>query len=314
MSQAPTEIKGVTPLPTLRFGDDVYTLFPEEEISARYRPRTRGAAGIEMEVVPPLENRSFSGVRLVRGINRVPQGPYKKIELAGNVDKVLPLPTGLFLFVGPANSGKTPTVSHICGYIDGADPVEWGEPFPSSYQTREELAMLILERAATSNVVVLDSLKNLARASGGSSMSDGIDSAFFTMLSNWSATFASYGKTLVVPVNFASTRDDAIRSAVQSIKSNATAYAEYTSKGVWEWIARAGVGKTRLEGAFRAEWKGDGIVGRFIAEKSTGAVRRAFDDQDLDEAADLSQVIAALPAEALQGAVQRAIRRAVTTR
>lgn len=205
-----------------------------------------------IDKVPPLPGSAMSALR-ASGFRRVAQGPCD-LQVVGSVDGSLPIPSGIVMVVGPADVGKTPLAMHIAERTGGL-LIRHGEPFPRYTITREELAMQILEAAQHTNVIVVDSLKDLARDSTGAAMSDGLNSGFFTMMSQWSSLFASYGKSLIVPVNFATTRSDAVSSALQSIRSNATMLIESVEDGCWDWVMRTAVGAKRTSGKFRVKWK-----------------------------------------------------------
>lgn len=283
-------------MPGVCLYNEVYTVsgIGDDEIKLMY--------GLDkVAEVPPLPGSTFAAKRGV-GFRRVAQGG-AQLQVVGTVDDVLPVPTGLVLFVGPADVGKTPLAMHVAEKLGGV-LVKHGEPFPGFTITREELAMQILEAAQLSDVIVVDSLKDLARDSSGAAMSDGLNSGFFTMMSQWSALFASYGKSLVVPVNFATSRDDAIKSAVQSIKSNATMLAVAVDDR-WEWVMRTSVGAKRSKGAFHIQWKSsEGGIGKLV---DAGKISEA-DRQVTDFESDIGVFVTANP-DVMQNSIKRASRK-----
>lgn len=282
-------------MPGICLFNEVYTVadLGDDELKLMY--------GLEkLAEVPPLPGSTFAAKRGV-GYRRVAQGA-DDLQVVGTVDGVLPVPTGLVLFVGPADVGKTPLAMHVADRLGGV-LVKHGEPFPGFTITREELAMQVLEAAQMSDVIVVDSLKDLARDSSGAAMSDGLNSGFFTMMSQWSALFASYGKSLVVPVNFATSRDDAIKSALQSIKSNATMLA-VAVEDRWEWVMRTSVGAKRSKGAFNVQWKStDGGINKLVdAGKLSDSERQIADFET-----DIGVFVTANP-DVMQNSIKRAAR------
>lgn len=240
----------------------------------------------------------------INKVKRFPQGRHRTSEGIKIDGGALTLHSGVTALAASSDVGKTPLAQYMAEYVakkTNAGIVFWGEPFAGFLTEYEELALLVLAAVRENDFVVVDSLKNMARSAGGTTMGDGLSSAFFELLSDWSAHFASYNKYIITPVNFSTGKADAIKSALESIRSNSTGIV-YTEEGSesWNWKSRPGVGAKRNTGSFRIHWAEKG-VGKLSSTTAT----RVDDEEDLHY--DIG-AYAAKSMDALSRATRKSIR------
>lgn len=236
-----------------------YSYVPMAVYDAMTQDGVAAAFGVSPQDVVIAEDMWGSAVCLVKGGRRFPRGPVRELTPLSIDNGACLIFPGQNVVAAPHDCGKTPVGYHICDSLNGS-LVNWGEPFPDSMSEEIELGMMILKAMEHSNVVVIDSYKDLARNAGGTTMSDGLSSYFFTLISKWSGHYSSFGVYVVSLVNFATGNDAAVDSAVRSLHSNSSSVIWTEEAGAaWHWKGRPGIGRQRSTGTFNISWGKDRI-------------------------------------------------------
>jgi len=189
--------------------------------------------------------------------------------------KTTPVPTGVVLIVGAANTAKTPLAIALAAASGDFIHIRHGEPLAGYSNTDLGLAQYLVDAILNYPdvaAVVVDSFKDILITAPGAAMSSGLSRGVWPMLSDLSSLFNEVGKSLLIPINPATLAEGVVDMVVESAKSNvAMVLAADTEHGVWVSTARQGEGLQRVNSRIRTKFEGKNSLLSITTEGSTSA-------------------------------------------
>lgn len=179
-----------------------------------------------------------------------------ELQVVAVVDGI-PIVSGVNVIFGGADASKSPVLRYIADKTQAA-MIRFGEPLPGYTRETGELARQLL--SATTNVICVDSVKNLIGRLAGNAMTSGISREVFAMLSDWSSFFAERGQAVVTIINVSTGDEKALAMTIEALRSNTNATWCSRTDGTIEWQHRTGEGRKRNSGEATVVWQGDGVV------------------------------------------------------
>lgn len=247
----PNEVSNVADMPTIMIGRTSYV-------------RVLDSA----DGVKPVAGLCYDE-RLIPSID--PSAPLVDIASVAGI----PIPPGVTVIFGPANSAKTPLLHYIMEHSQRAgtpvarELIRWGEPLPGYARAPRTLAARLLTSEAA--IICLDSIKNLVGRLPGAAMSAGVSRELFPMLSDWSSYFAERGQALVTVLNISVDKAAVTEATIEGLRSNTTAIWAVNGDGSIDWQARRGSGLRRRNGSAMIEWLGEGKIKSLVSREARGA-------------------------------------------
>lgn len=169
-------------------------------------------------------------------------------------------PTGVVTVLGTSDASKSPLAS----FLAQGNTIEFGEPLPGLISRAAEAATELMSFLIDSKekVISFDSVKNLLSrtSSGGAAATRGVSRAIFPMLSDWSSVAASLGKTIIVPVNISTGKEDALEEIKEAMRSNVSMHIFASGDRRFSYLSRIpGRGK-RVAGTFSVRFTGSKVT------------------------------------------------------
>lgn len=200
---------------------------------------------------------AFKGIRPVLRVAE-PGSVHGNFKI-GNI----PVPCGVVLIVGAANTAKTPLAMAMGAASGDYVHIRHGEPLAGYSSSQAELAQEICESIfAYPDVssVVLDSMKDQLVTTPGAAMASGLSRLIWPMLSDLSSAFSEVGKSLIVPINPATITEGVLEMVIESAKSNVAMVVASQGENRWMTTTRAGEGLQRINSTFSHSFRPDGSL------------------------------------------------------
>lgn len=203
-----------------------------------------------------------------------------------SVDGV-PVPSGVVLIVGGADTAKTPLSMAIARLGGDYAHIRYGEPLAGYNMTIQELARSVAGSViGVQNVscVVLDSMKDVMITAPGAAMASGLSRGIWPMLSSLSSTFSEVGKTLIIPMNPATLTEGVVEMITESAKSNVSMVIASEGNGSWVTTTRRGEGLKRVNSRMSHKFDNDGMLvlsGSTDSEMLKGSRKRTIRTEGL---------------------------------
>lgn len=215
------------------------------------------------------------------------------------------LPSGVVLMVAGGGKGKT-YLAHVLasmgddgGRSESYATVRIGEPLGGYLHRDADGAQGLMQAMLSSDVVVLDSVKDLLAMAGGSAMKSGISRQAVAAFSPWSTLACDLGSCVLAPLNIATPDREAVETIVEAARSSATGVIVESGAGRWDYYFRRGEGLSRRSGHIVLSPEADG-GSVTIHPDSTSVTKRVARNSDANKS------VAATYSE-LEGAIRRAL-------
>lgn len=150
------------------------------------------------------------------------------------------LPLGMLCIVGPSNSGKTTIIRELASQLN-EDVIRFHEPeYPALLSPKlliKEINDFIFQDISDSKfrkVMLIDSFKFFAYNSDSHSaaISGGVSTSLFTDLTNLSLLAATFGKTIIVVLNFIAEDDRSRGNILNGLIGSTGGYISTGSRGI----------------------------------------------------------------------------------